>query len=134
MASTKKDKLFLALIVALSLIYYIFHSLPLERKVIGARFIVGETPGFDLNSSEVIFGRVPPGGGSQRKITLQNDHDFAVEVRARISRNLAGFVSIKSPFIIPPYNSTVATVNLNVPADAAFGNYSGKLMFEIRKK
>ncbi|MDP3881939.1 MAG: hypothetical protein Q8Q31_03635 [Nanoarchaeota archaeon] len=122
------------LIAGFVLVFTIFYSLPLERKTVGVKFIVGEPPGFDLNTSEITFGRVPPGGGSYRKITLGNQHNFTVELKAYVSKDISSFVTIQSPIIITPYNVTTVPVNLVVPQDTAWGHYSGEILFEIRRK
>lgn len=120
--------------VTLLFIFFIFKSLPLETNKVGVRFIVGESPGFDLNSSEIVFGRVPPGGGSLRKITLGNQHNTTVVIRAYVSKDIAPFVRIDSPIILSPYNSTTLPVSLSVPDGTPFGNYSGHITFETRRK
>jgi hypothetical protein len=108
--------------------------LPLEKKSIGVRFMVGENPGFDLNASEVIFGRVPPGGGSSRNMIMRNDHSFTIKVRTFVSSDISSFVNVESGFFIAPNSTRVISANLHIPKNTPFGNYSGKIIFEIRRK
>ena len=124
----------LFIIAALVLIFSFIHTMPIERKVIGTRFIIGESPGFDLNASEIVFGRVPPGGSSHKRIFIGNEYNFTIIVRAVPSSEIASFVTLESPIIIQPGDSGVVNANLNVPQEATFGSYSGQVTFEIRKK
>ncbi len=126
--------IFLFIIVALVLTLSFIYTLPIERRVIGTRFIIGESPGFDLNTSEIVFGRVPPGGSSHKKISISNEYNFTIIVRAVPSSQIASFVTVESPVIIKSGDSAVVNANLKVPQEASFGSYSGQVVFEIRRK
>lgn len=122
----------LVLLLAVA-IYLFFFERPLEVRVIDVRFIVSDNPGFDLNSSGLIFGASPPNSNTVRKINFYNGYDFPVNVTIFASKEISDYISVGPSFNIGAYNSTEISFKLAVPKDARYGNYSGKMLFEIRK-
>ncbi len=142
MAEKKKKesslKIFFAALLIMLFFIIIFYFLffyfkPLETKIVEVKFSVADHPAFDLNSSSLIFGKVPPGSSAVRNVILENKYGFPIEVKVFASRNIARFLQADSSLTIGALNTSRFPVNLRVPNNADFGNYSGKIMFEIRK-
>ncbi|GEM_PF-1277064 len=126
--------LFLAISVISSFFsVFILFSKPLEIKEVDAKFIIGENPGFDLNSSALVFGRIPPGGSSTRKVVIDNSFSFPIEVKILASRNIAEFVIAQPVTIIEAGKNASIPISVYIPQDNGFGDYYGKIRFEIYK-
>jgi hypothetical protein len=137
----KKESNFKILITILFIIISIvilfgsllFYLKPLETRIIDLRFTVADHPAFDLNNSILAFGKVPPESNAVRNVILENRYNFPVEVKFFASKNIVNFLQADSIFVIGALNISKFSVNLKVPNNTDFGDYSGKVMFEIRK-
>ena len=102
-----------------------------EYKVVKVYFQVGSSPGFDLDNSILTFGRVVPGGGALRKINLENLKDVPIELNVKASKSVVDFLIVDIPETLGPYEKIEVPVNLAIPSDMPYGNYSGMLIFEL---
>jgi len=107
---------------------------PLKVETMDLKFMVGDTVGIDLNPSGLIFGRVIQGGEATRSVIVDNDYDFDVRLKILVSKDLADYVYTESQLIIPAKESIQIPISLKVPQDIMYGNYSGKIKFEFRRK
>ena len=113
-------------------IFQIFDK-PLEVRELDVKFMIGNTTGFDLDTSLLTFGRISPYNSANRKVNLHNGYDFPIEVKILITKNINKFISTKPIVIIPAgQNSSISFILIPLE-NASFGNYSGKVMFEMRR-
>jgi len=126
--------LFFLTISLLFLIVLFWYYRPLNQDFLNIRFFVGENPGFELNTSLLTFGRIPPGSNSMREIRVYNEFKFPVRLETFVSPNLKDFVKVSPVFYIPSKNSTKISILVDVPHSAEFGNYSGYLSLRMRRK
>ena len=106
---------------------------PLETQELDVKFMIGKTTGFDRNTSLLVFGRVIPGGAITRKVTLDNNYAFPIKIRVLISQELKNFIFAEPEHILLPGETKEIGFNLIPLQDASFGNYSGRVSFEIRE-
>jgi len=136
---SENKKYILILLALLSIVLIVFSIIfyfvnPLEIRVITVTYLVGETPGFDLNTSALTFGMIPPGGSSTRSIIIENDHEFPIKVDATASRNIVNLLDSHKTYYIGIDGRVKIPFTLRVPSDHKNGNFTGKVKFEIRKK
>lgn len=137
MKKIKKDEFYFYTLLVFSL-FLVFSSIfiwtsisrPIGVEELDVRFIVGENPGFDLDLDVLAFGRIQPGMSSTRKITINNPYDFPIEVKIFVSKNIAEYIVAESSVYIYSDKNISLTINLIIPEDLDFGNYSGKIRFE----
>ena len=122
------------ILLLIIIFFFLFYFKPLETRVIEVKFSVADHPAFDLDSSKLVFGKVLPGSNAIRNIVLENKYDFPIEVKVLASKNIVQFLQADSSFVIEAFNTSKFPVNLRIPNNAVFGDYSGKILFEIRKK
>lgn len=127
---------FILLAIALILLVFsafLWFSKPLKIITFDIKFAVGENIGFDLNSSELNFGKLAPGGSSQKSFILQNEYNFPIETKVFLSNNLLGLISVEKEYSLAPGQEIKIPVTLQIPKNYSFGNYSGKIMFKFWK-
>ena len=123
-------------VIALVLITFsiwLLVSRPLEIRELKVEFIVGENPGFNLDSDKLNFGRLTLGGSAVRGISIKNEQEIPIKLKVFASKNIADFISVESGQILLPGQNISVPVTLNIPKDMPLGNYSGKIKFEFRK-
>ena len=121
----------IVILVAFSL--YIWMSRPLKVQTLDVSFTVGDTIGVDLNSSLVSFGRVLREGSAVRNVIVKNEYDYPVKIDIFVSKDISEYVSVSSYFVILPGEEIRIPINLKIPEDMEFGEYSGKIKFEFIK-
>lgn len=118
---------------SLALLFYNFGNKPYESRVFRVHFVVGDRVGFDLNKSALTFGIIPPGGTGTRNIIIENDQDFPLKCKVYISDNLVDLVYSENNFVIPPRTNRELGINIYVPQNVSYGNYTGEIKIELRK-
>ncbi|MFH1289867.1 MAG: hypothetical protein ABIH92_00490 [Nanoarchaeota archaeon] len=126
----------LVLVVVSLLLSFSMSAKPLEVYEFDVSFSVSpeEKVGFDVNNSELIFGRTSPGGhGIIRFVNVDNQHPFVIEVKVLMSQNLLPVLEVNSSFLIEPDENFSLPIKLAVPEDFEFGNYTGKVKIKTYK-
>ncbi|MCA9485291.1 MAG: hypothetical protein KC506_00425 [Nanoarchaeota archaeon] len=120
------------LLLILSSIYFSFNK-PLLTKEFDVKFIVDESsPGFDVNTSLLIFGKTSPGGSEiVRFLNISNSYDFPVRLDVSVSKEISRAIYTNSSLTINSGKNLELPVRLKVPEDFSLGNYSGKLKIEM---
>ena len=96
--------------------------------------IVDEKIGFDVDESYVHFGSVMPEGSSEKTIVLTNIHSEPLKVNMKTVGELSDWINItENNFILNEYAAKNVTLIANVPFNAEYGNYTGKLIVLFRK-
>jgi hypothetical protein len=133
----KKNKLNL-LLSALAIILTAFSiwnliQRPIEVRTMEVNFSVGATMGVNIDTDKLYFGRVAPGGSSERAVNIENTHDFPVKIKIFATDNIADYIFLDKEFIASPNNITQVPITLKVPESTPYGDYTGELRFEFRK-
>ena len=141
--NNKKSNLmiFLSIIVILiSIIALIFSFVNYLNKLIEVKeyevifFVESGRAGFDLNSTALTFGIIPPGGGGTRKIDIENSYDFPIKVKFLVSENLADYMELPKGMFLESGQKETVSININMPRNAEQTNYTGKFRIEFYKK
>lgn len=125
----------LLIIVAYSsiILYYLLFG-PIETRVLEVKFIVGENVGMDLNNTALTFGRIVPGGFSERKIFIENTKEFSIEAKIFATKDILDYLEIENnTFVIKPLQTLPINIKVNIPIDAKLGEYNGKILIKIYK-
>lgn len=100
----------------------------------GMRVTVGSYAGYDVTTSEIVFGTIPPGSISIRNITFSNNFTFPVRVEQTASGELAPWVSTHDNyFVLQPGEAKNLGVALELPTGIEHRNYTGKFRINFRK-
>jgi hypothetical protein len=107
-----------------SYLYYLHRT---EVVIYDTTFIVGDHVGFDLNSSVITFGMVTPGGSSSRGINIL-ESDVARHAKLYARGDVSKFISTSQYSVyVAPESVQEIMLDVNIPVDLSFGNYSGKV-------
>lgn len=124
----------LVVVILLSLYWtHFYFNRPLYVREIDVNFIVGDRVGFDLNTSLLAFGIIPPSGSSTRHLTIKNDNKFPIEAKFYATENVIDFIEIEHRAIIQPGENESIPFRIVVPVVAEKGNYSGKISVKVYK-
>jgi len=128
----RKRVIFLMIIVAL-LIFSIwtFTVRPVESKTLDVEFSVGATSGVNVDTDKLYFGRIIPGGSAERRIRIENGYHFPVKLKISASKEIAEYIVIDKEYIAEPGKETAVPITLVVPVDTPYGNYTGKIKFDL---
>ena len=105
----------------------------IEIREIDASLIVAENTGFDLDNKILSFGKVMPGSSATRQVELENNYGEGVIIRVYARGEIKKFVN---SFRIELEKDEVkeTSIAVNIPIDAKFGEYNGKIFIEARRK
>ena len=124
---------FALIVISSCFLAYHFFTKPLEMRVVEATFIVGKNVGFDLNTTALTFGKLAPGGSSTRNMTIANLREFPIRVNILADRNISSFLTTETEFLLFPGEKKDIAFTLSVPSNLSYGNYSGRVLFEMHK-
>lgn len=130
------NKLILVIIITLlvSLLSVFINFLrPEDKEVVQVTFMVGSSPGFDINRTALSFGRVVPGSTTHRNISVQNNKNYPLTGKVIASEEMKEFLSFEPQFTIEPNSVRSFSVYLVVPKSSDYANYTGKLRIELYK-
>lgn len=118
-----------AVIISVIITATTFHLFPpYDVKELGMYLQVSDYTGFNVETSAVIFGTIPPGGTGKRDITVSNLAATPKQVVIKTEGELAEWVSVEeNRFLIQVNESKTINVFVYVPENAEFGNYTGTL-------
>jgi hypothetical protein len=126
---------FLGIVLLVSSLFYLYNYFkPLETRTLDVHFIIGNTPGFDVNSSALVFGRIPPKGSSSRKVVIQNTYEFPIKVSIFVSRDLSSYFIFEDIHYIEPGMAKDIWFNVAIPNNASEGEFRGKALFKITRE
>ena len=90
---------------------------------------VGHRIGFDVGGNNLSFGTTFPGSESSRKIQIKNDFTSPVRVMVKNIGETAKFVLVeKNSFMLGKGQTEDLDFIAKVPPNAAYGNYTGKII------
>ncbi|MDP2925744.1 MAG: hypothetical protein Q8N99_05220 [Nanoarchaeota archaeon] len=119
---------------------YLFSSLidylaVLEKKEVYTEIIVGDHYGFDINGTSILFGMIPPDGGSSYKeIILKNKYEEVVNVKIFIKGNISDFIIVsKNNFNLNINEEKKIGFTASIPKNTELGIYNGKIHIVIKR-
>lgn len=138
--SRKIKNIFLILLIAfvflLSIILYsnfIDYISILEKKEVYASVNVNNYIGFDINSTALKFGTIPPGNSAFRKIYLENSYNDTVRVKIYVEGKIKDFVEVSdNDFILLKNEKKEVNFVVKIPSETEFGFYEGKIIVFIK--
>lgn len=139
MRLNNKFILIILVLLVISLILFILSLIfssekSLSQEEFFVRMEVGTSAGFDLNTSALILGRLPPGTSSNRRIILSNDYDFPIVAEISVEGDIDSFL-VFDPVIYletgEKRNITISTIN--IPENTAYGNYTGTITIVFKE-
>ena len=122
------------LLVLIGIIFYLNFSSPLEIFEFDVKFSVGDEIGIIINGTELNYGTLSHGMSSTKKIKIENTFDFDILAKIYIDRNLEDYVFGEESVVVSSGESIEYLVKLVIPSYAEYGDYTGKIKLEIRKK
>lgn len=97
------------------------------------RLSVGKEVGFDINTTAVTFGSVPPSGTSTRDVVISNTDGYDKAVSFGVEGAISGFVKPPKETAIRANSNATVSVRAEVPPGAESGNYTGTLKIFLRR-
>jgi hypothetical protein len=116
----------------MTLLFYINFVFLDYREIATGVLITERGTGLNANKDSLIFGNNHPGGWGQRSFYV-TAHDSS-RVRIKIDGSISGMLYIsENNFILESGETKRVYVDLNVPEDAALGNYTGRIKIYMLK-
>jgi len=132
--SKKINYLIIAVILALALFsIWTFRLRPVETRELMVNFSVGATPGITVDTDKLYFGRIIPGGAVVREINIENGYDYPLKLKISASPNVREYLSIDQEYIIKPGEKAKIPINIVIPENTPYGDYEGKIRFDLVK-
>ncbi|MBR9703816.1 hypothetical protein GOV12_00255 [Candidatus Pacearchaeota archaeon] len=138
---TKKRKMIviislIVIIVILSVFLYSnwIDSMSLfETQEFEAHVEVSNIHGFEVNGTALKFGTLPLGGLAKKSLVIKNDHEGYSRIKIFAKGKIRNFLNVsENGFVLAPNQSKEIVFRVRIPKNAEFGNYTGKVVFEIR--
>ena len=105
---------------------FFFISQSCEVQEIEMHLQVDNYTGFKLNTDMIYFGTITPGGSGSRNITVTNKDLRTKKIFVTFSGDLSRWVSAyPNSFLLSSNESRIITLNVRVPENAIYGNYTG---------
>ncbi len=125
--------LILILIIVIGLnVYFLLNYKVIEIREIYSSVIVSDKIGFDLNSTAITFGGVMPGGSSTRTLILENPYKFKIFIYACGEGEISRFINPVKEIIDAGEIKRIG-ISVNIPKNASFGKYEGKIVLRIKR-
>ncbi len=112
---------------------YLIINAPISQSVIEVKCIAGDRIGMAINDSIVDFGIIPVGLSANKKINLENTYNFPINVSIYINGNISKYLYGENYFILQIGERKEYDINLILPNNLDYGQYSGQIIFEFRK-
>ncbi len=132
--SKKTNYLLLAGIVILVLFsIWTFRLRPIETRTLEVNFSVGSLTGITVETDKLYFGRIIPGGSAERVINIENGYGYPLKLKISATSNIKNYIFIDRDFVIAPGSTAKIPITLNLPEDMPYGDYAGKIRFDLIK-
>ena len=121
-----------AFLLFLSILFLIFVFSPIKTVTYNVKFIIGEHIGFDLNSSDLVFGQLIQDSSATRSLRIENTYAFPIILKPFASKEVISFLRVDS-VVVQPGETVLLPATINAPKNISFGEYSGVLKFKVYK-
>lgn len=111
--------------------WYIFD---VETKDITFKVTSEATIGFDTNTSALTFGKIPLGGGSERKATLVSSIPAIAHIRVDPDYVRDAVIASSYRVYLDPVVPAEVTFNAVVPNDMPLGTHNGTLTITYTRR
>ncbi|MFH1521364.1 MAG: hypothetical protein ABIF18_00225 [archaeon] len=106
----------------------------MSKEVISTEFILGENMGFDLSPGKLNFGKIVPGNGASRQITIENNFEDTIKVSIKSSGEISKYIIVsENNFLIAPSESKNVTFSAYTGDLTEFRTYKGKIIIISKK-
>ena len=127
----------LALVAIASSLTYLFYRYVAVEKIIeyNTYLIVSDHAGFDVNKSYIHFGMLKPGESSSKNMLITNSGNESFKLQIKVSGNFMDWITVdlgKSRIISPGESRKIFFI-ADVPTNASYGNYTGKIAIIFRR-
>ncbi|MEM0465409.1 MAG: hypothetical protein QXW97_01760 [Candidatus Pacearchaeota archaeon] len=126
----------IVIIIILSIYLYsnLIDSISLfERREVECLVKVDNQIGVAVNGTALVFGVIPPGSYSTKTLHITNVHNGIAKVKIYAKGNIKNFLNVSdNNFILYPNESKELIFRAKIPLGTKYGDYSGKVIFEIR--
>ena len=103
---------------------------PIHSMSLFATVIIGDSLGFDVNGSALVFGRIAPGGSSTRTILFYNEQPFSVLLTIHPKGDIAPLLSFEDTVRIEPHEQKRIGFSA-LAAEHPYGSYNGTVTFDV---
>lgn len=104
-----------------------------EKREVLAIVTVTDDVGLAVNGTALVFGHVFPGGSASKTIEVTNNYNGMSRVKIYSKGNIKDFLIVSdNNFILAPNETKSVKFRIKIPKETPYGNYSGKVIFEIR--
>ena len=126
--------LFCAALVSVGLVLLFFSFFAVYKVYVVDMFIeVADNAAFNIDDDSLHFGKGVPGNSNSRIIVLSHDYHKPLLVQFKSEGNISGFVGLPDDFYLEPGLGKEVAISADVPEDAVFGKYSGRLTVYFRR-
>ncbi len=135
----KHHWIFIFLIICLLITGIAFYSSwhrfqqPLEIKTLNVSFTISSNPGFAVSSDALNFGNVIPEESALRTVKMSNSYNHPIHVLVSSTPELMNFLTFEPSFDILPGKERSVSFTVNIPRNASYAHYTGKVQFAIFK-
>ncbi len=135
----KKIKLTTFIIILLVLILltttlYLNYKSKVKIQEIPINIKVADYLGFNVDTSSLNFGTVLSPSSASRYINITNNNSYQTSVELTVFGNLKKFITISNNnFILNQNDNKVVYINISIPANMQFGDYTSILKIKYTK-
>ena len=125
--------IFLVLIAVCLIFFHINSFFILDEVKIYTGAILGDKPGFDLNNTALTFGRVVPGSGASRDISIKNNFDKPINVIITSKGEISDFlIASENDFILMPNEGRNISFSVFFPKGSEIKKYEGWINIKVK--
>lgn len=130
-------KLFLIFLIILLLLIsmniYLFLNKPIKQIIVPVSVIFGDNIGLVGGNESLDFGILPLEISSTRKVFIENEYDFSLNVSVFVEGNIRDFLYGEKYFILKPKEKKEYDVNILSYNDTTKKSYFGNIIFTFYK-
>ncbi len=100
-----------------------------EFKVLA---MIGNKSGWNMETENLNFGKLQPGGSAGRFMLIKNDYDYSIKVKMKTEGEMKEWLSFTKELTLPPNKGEEIHIGASAP-DLPIGNYTGKFIITYYK-
>jgi len=125
----------LAIVILISILVLIYNNFVVfKTQEYDVKLEVSNNLGFDVSEEYIGFGKITPGGTSNKKLEVLNDYGREFNVQVKVEGNASKFIYLKDKdIILRPYENKTIELLAIIPKNEPYGEYAGKLVLIFRR-
>ena len=124
----------LAIPIIIIVYFFIISSVPLDRRVIPASFLLGERTGFDLSPGKLTFGKIEVNQSATRNIMVENKFKTPIKIYIKSSGEISKNIIVsENNFILNIQESKNITFSIYTKGLTEFREYNGEIEIISKK-